>query len=363
MFIEGHHAGDLPLDDTPPRTGSRGGGCCSAPTRPIRPSRQRAWLVRVVDVAGHELMTLFNGDDLTQPRLGTRRRRLPFELDLDTMLRCAATSCRPLPVGHPSGPVRHRPERRPRGSPSTVERDRADDGSVAYLFSLPDVIRPGADGPRSRTVQPVRAQEAAGPGCDWAPTPARRPRGPPGRGRPGLGHGLDRAGWHWEWRRCLDRHRVGPARRSRLHPRRRHLAARRRLPARRRRDRPPRLRRRSRRRRSGSATASSVWSPRRRHDLRGDLPARQRRAGATSRPARSRRSCAGRPAFAAVDATRCRHGRRGSGDRPSRSGSWPRSVPRADLSARSVPRTTPRRPSACPGCSGPAPRSAGPEAG
>jgi hypothetical protein len=192
VFIEGHHAGDLPLDDTP--ADRPPGRFMVLRTNPPDPSLpQRAQLVRVVQVED-------TADDVFTVNL-TRlawepEQALPFEMDLDTMevrgnivpATAGRTFVRRFSIGPSADPA----------IPSAVER-AGRDGSVAYLFSLPDVILPGPMGPVDTFSRP--GQEAPG---------LVRLGADPGTAIPEIHLGeVTRVGmaWveqeAWEWRPCF----------------------------------------------------------------------------------------------------------------------------------------------------------------
>jgi hypothetical protein len=135
LFIEGAHAADLPLDDTP--AGQPPGRWVVLVTKPTDPAvKARTAVVR--------LTTVEDTFDLVlppQPRPITRlvwqsEQATTFELDMTVLEIHAniipavsgATQVRRFTIGPPADPV---------DQPSAIEREGPDQ-SVAYLFSLPD---------------------------------------------------------------------------------------------------------------------------------------------------------------------------------------------------------------------------------
>lgn len=135
LFIEGAHAADLPLDDTPP--GKPPGRWVLLVTKPADPAvKARALVVR--------LITVENTFDLVlppQPHPITRLvwesdQATPFEMDMTVLevhgniipATSGETEVKRFTIG---------PSADPSDRPSAIERE-GPDGSVAYLFSLPD---------------------------------------------------------------------------------------------------------------------------------------------------------------------------------------------------------------------------------
>jgi hypothetical protein len=135
LFIEGAHAADLPLDDTPP--GKPSGRWVLLVTKPADPAvKARAQVVRLIKVENTFDMVL-----PPQPHPITRLvwesdQATPFEMDMAVLevhgniipATSGATQVQRFTIGPSTDPVDH---------PSAIERE-GPDGSVAYLFSLPN---------------------------------------------------------------------------------------------------------------------------------------------------------------------------------------------------------------------------------
>ena len=134
LFIEGAHAADLPLDDSPP--GKPPGRWLLLITKPTDPAvKARAWMVRVI-----EAEDTFDPVLPPLPHPITRLRweqeqATPFEMDLAVLevhgnllpATAGLTSVRRFTIG-PSTDEADRPP--------AIERE-GPDGSIAHLFSLP----------------------------------------------------------------------------------------------------------------------------------------------------------------------------------------------------------------------------------
>jgi hypothetical protein len=183
MWVDGHHQADLLFDDTPPdQPAGRWVVIQSDPSDPSLPARRH--LVRLVRVG--------NETDPLAAALGTNPnvthlvwedgQALPFEIDLES---CTvhgnilpATSGR-THVAHfsigPSGID---------GVPQAIERT-GPNGSVAYLFTLPDadgdlLVRAGSEDPRGADPEILLTEAAfVGGPAPWV------------------------AGDKWDWRRSL----------------------------------------------------------------------------------------------------------------------------------------------------------------
>jgi hypothetical protein len=140
VFVEGHHAADLPLEDTP--ADREPGRFMVLRTNPADPSLpRRVQLVRVVQVEDTvDEVFLVNLTRLAwEPE-----QALPFEMDLDTLevrgnvvpATAGRTMVRRFSIGPGADPT----------IPPALEREGRD-GSVAYLFSLPNVVLAGPMGP------------------------------------------------------------------------------------------------------------------------------------------------------------------------------------------------------------------------
>jgi len=153
VFVLGHHAAQLPLDDTPPdRDPGRFMVLRTDPADPSLP--QRTHLVRVVTTEN----TADEVFSVNLTRLAWEAdQALPFEMDLDTLtvrgnivpVTAGRTLARRFTIGPSADP----------GAPPAVER-HGHDGSIAYLFSLPDVILAGPMGPVDTFSRP--GQESPG---------------------------------------------------------------------------------------------------------------------------------------------------------------------------------------------------------
>jgi hypothetical protein len=153
VYVEGHHAADLPLDDTP--ADREPGRFVLLRTNPADPSLpRRVQLVRVVRV--EDTVDAVLSVDLTR-LVWEPEQALPFEMDLDTLevranivpATAGRTMVRRFSIGPSADPA----------IPSAVER-RGSNGSVAHLFSLPDVVVAGPMGPVDTFSRP--GQEAPG---------------------------------------------------------------------------------------------------------------------------------------------------------------------------------------------------------
>jgi len=145
MFLAGHHAADLPLDDVP--AGVPPGRWVILRTDPLDRSRAaRRWLVRLVTVADtHDALL---GVDVTHIAWEAAQA-LPFEMDQTVLtLRgniVPATAGRTVVRRFSIGPSVYAALEPPVGGdpatyapvPRAVERT-GPDASIAYLFSLPD---------------------------------------------------------------------------------------------------------------------------------------------------------------------------------------------------------------------------------
>src|SRR5215831_15563352 len=135
LFIEGAHAADLPLDDTPP--GQPPGRWVVLVTKPTDPAvKARTVVVRLITVEDTFDLVL-----PPQPHPITRLvwqsdQATPFEMDMAVLEVHAniipavsgATEVRRFTIGPSADPI---------DQPSAIEREGPDQ-SVAYLFSLPD---------------------------------------------------------------------------------------------------------------------------------------------------------------------------------------------------------------------------------
>jgi len=135
LYVEGAHAADLPLDDTPP--GQPPGRWILLVTKPTDPAvKARAQIVRLITVEDtfdlvlppqpHPVTRLvWQGDQPTE-----------FEMDMTTL----EVHANILPAASGSTQVTRftiGPSADPVDQPSAIERE-GPDGSVAYLYSLPD---------------------------------------------------------------------------------------------------------------------------------------------------------------------------------------------------------------------------------
>lgn len=178
LFIEGAHAADLPLDDTPPdRPPGRWALLITKPTDPA--VKARAWMVRLIEV-----------EDTTDPVLPPQPHPItrlkwedaqatPFELDMVTLevhgnllpATAGRTFVRPTTGDRPRftiGPSTDEVDR-----PSAIERE-GPDGSVAFLFSLPDSDTSGLVhlGRAPDVAAPeIRLTEVTFAGGVWTPVP------------------------------------------------------------------------------------------------------------------------------------------------------------------------------------------------
>ena len=145
MYLAGHHAADLPLDDVPP--GAPPGRWVILRTDPVdRALPARRWLVRLVTIADtHD--TLLNAD--ATHIVWEAAQALPFEMDQTVLtLRgniVPATAGRTVVCRFSVGPSDYATLEPPVGGdpatyapvPRAVERT-GPNGTIAYLFSLPD---------------------------------------------------------------------------------------------------------------------------------------------------------------------------------------------------------------------------------
>lgn len=151
LFVDGHHAADLPLDE--PGVGGRLGRWAllqTTPTDPSRPARQH--LVRLI-VAEDTTDTVL---DVPITRLvWEEEQALPFELDLDAALELRGNIV-PATAGETRlARFRIGPPASANDPPAAVER-RGANGSVAYLYSLPETAERGLvwRGPSPDTARP-----------------------------------------------------------------------------------------------------------------------------------------------------------------------------------------------------------------
>jgi hypothetical protein len=170
LYLEGKHAADIPLDDTPPNTAP--GKWMLLGTNPLDPAiPARSWMIRVISVT--DTKDLVFNTDIThiqwEPAQAT-----PFELDL-TVLQVhgnllPATAGKQNVVRFEIGPSSDDSDH-----PSAIERT-GPNASVAHLFSLP-----GSDqqplaylGPAAGSAEPeLRMVEVTKVGPNWIPLPNR----------------------------------------------------------------------------------------------------------------------------------------------------------------------------------------------
>jgi hypothetical protein len=134
IFIQGAHAADLPLDDTPP--GHPPGRWVLLLTKPIDPAvRARALVVRLIAVEDTADLVLPPQPNPITRLVWQSNQATPFELDM-TLLEihgniipatAGATQVQRFTIG---------PSADPADRPSAIERTGPDQ-SIAYLFSLP----------------------------------------------------------------------------------------------------------------------------------------------------------------------------------------------------------------------------------
>jgi hypothetical protein len=168
LFIENHHAADIPFDDTSRTPAGKWMLLQTSPTDPA--VRARAWMVRVIKA--EDTVDLVIGSNITR-LTWEAAQATPFELDM-TFLEVHANLF-PATAGATIRNTRFiiGASDDPADHPSTIER-RGPDFSVLHRFSLPGSdVRPiawlGAS-PQS-AVPEVRLREVRKVGLIWQPVP------------------------------------------------------------------------------------------------------------------------------------------------------------------------------------------------
>lgn len=142
LWIDGHHAADLPLDDAPPDAPpGRWVMIQTAPTDPSLPARRHAVRLIAVTDETDPLGALLGTDTEVTHLVWEPAQALPFEMDLEHRLTVhgnvvPVTAGRTQVAQFSIGPCSLT------GVPRAVERTGAN-GSVAFVLSLPD---PDGDG-------------------------------------------------------------------------------------------------------------------------------------------------------------------------------------------------------------------------
>lgn len=166
LHIEGAHAADLPFDDfSDPLQPGKWVLLRTTPVDPAVPAR--AWPVKLIEIVD-TLDPVLPGTPAITRLVWNESRRTPFEMDL-TILTVRGNLVRATAGETQVVPFMIGPRVVPADPVEAVERAGAN-GSVAYLFSLPDSDRSGLVwlGPTQETRRPeIRLFDAAGHEWTW----------------------------------------------------------------------------------------------------------------------------------------------------------------------------------------------------